>query len=74
MTHNYRDRLGGFIDWVEKMVSSKTVANYRKKVSDSETGFGPTRRRRNNRHGGHQKQKYRGLYWSHGNRRPACYR
>ncbi len=37
MTHNYRDRLGGFIDWVEKMVSSKNVANYRKKVSDSET-------------------------------------
>jgi ferredoxin len=37
MTHNYRDRLGGFIDWVEKMVSSKDVAKYRKKVSDSET-------------------------------------
>lgn len=37
MTHNYRDRLGGFIDWVEKMVESKDVSNYRKKVSDSET-------------------------------------
>jgi hypothetical protein len=29
--------MGGFIDWVEKMVSSKNVSNYRKKVSDSET-------------------------------------
>lgn len=37
MTHNYRDRLGGFIDWVEKVVSSKDVSSYRKKVSDSET-------------------------------------
>ena len=37
MTHNYRDRLGGFIDWVENMVSSKNISHYRKKVSDSET-------------------------------------
>lgn len=37
MTHNYRDRMGGFIDWVEKMVTSKDVPHYRKKVSDSET-------------------------------------
>ncbi len=37
MTHNYRDRLGGFQDWVERVVSSKDVKSYRKKVSDSET-------------------------------------
>jgi ferredoxin len=37
MTHNYRDRLGGFLDWVEKLVSSKDVRSYRKKVNDPET-------------------------------------
>jgi ferredoxin len=36
-THNYRDRLGGFADWVENIVSSKTVRDYRKKVADPET-------------------------------------
>lgn len=37
MTHNYRDRMGGFQNWVESMVSSRNVRSYRKKVSDSET-------------------------------------
>jgi ferredoxin len=37
MTHNYRDRMGGFMNWVENMVSSRCVRSYRKKVSDSET-------------------------------------
>jgi ferredoxin len=37
MTHNYRDRLGGFANWVEQLVSSRTVSEYRKKVSDPET-------------------------------------
>ena len=37
MTHNYRDRLGGFMNWVENIVSSKWVRSYRKKVSDPET-------------------------------------
>jgi len=37
ITHNYRDRLGGFSDWVEKIVGSKTVLSYRQKVSDPET-------------------------------------
>ncbi len=37
MTHNYRDRLGGFSDWVENIIKSKNVKQYRKKVSDSET-------------------------------------
>ena len=37
LTHNYRDRLGGFQDWVERVVGSRDVADYRRKVSDSET-------------------------------------
>jgi ferredoxin len=37
MTHNYRDRLGGFSDWVERIVESKTAFDYRRKVSDPET-------------------------------------
>ena len=37
MTHNYRDRMGGFMNWVENIVSSKCVRSYRKKVSDPET-------------------------------------
>lgn len=37
ITHNYRDRLGGFIDWTERLVSSPTVSEYRKKVRDAET-------------------------------------
>ncbi len=36
-THNYRERLGGFADWVETVVSSKTVKRYRRRVSDRET-------------------------------------
>ena len=37
MTHNYRDRMGGFSDWVENIVSSKDIRTYRKKVTDPET-------------------------------------
>ncbi len=37
MTHNYRDRLGGFSDWIENIIKSKSVKQYRQKVSDSET-------------------------------------
>jgi len=37
MTHNYRDRLGGFSDWVERVSNSKGAVAYRKKVSDPET-------------------------------------
>jgi len=36
-THNYRERLGGFADWVETMVGNSSVKRYRKKVSDAET-------------------------------------
>jgi Fe-S-cluster-containing hydrogenase component 2 len=37
LTHNYRDRLGGFQDWTEKVVVSRSAAEYRRKVSDQET-------------------------------------
>jgi len=47
-THNYREFLGGFGDWVEIVVESKNPLDYRRRVSDSETasvwqslGFGP---------------------------------
>ncbi len=37
MVHNYRDRMGGFSDWVENIVKSDNVKVYRQKVSDPET-------------------------------------
>lgn len=37
ISHNYRERLGGFLDWVEQVVESKNRADYRKRVEDSET-------------------------------------
>ena len=47
-THNYREFMGGFTDWVENVVDSKNPQQYREKVSDPETvslwqslGFGP---------------------------------
>ncbi len=47
-THNYREFLGGFGDWVEQVAESKDARDYRRRVSDSETaslwqslGFGP---------------------------------
>ena len=36
-THNYRERLGGFQDWIEQIAASKSANDYRKRVSDSET-------------------------------------
>jgi epoxyqueuosine reductase QueG len=36
-THNYRERLGGFVNWVETLVQAKSVGDYRARVSDSET-------------------------------------
>ncbi len=36
-THNYRERLGGFVNWVENVVESKTAGDYRTRVTDSET-------------------------------------
>lgn len=37
MTHNYRDFMGGFEDWVQNIVSSKTVKEYKKKVPSDES-------------------------------------
>jgi epoxyqueuosine reductase QueG len=36
-THNYRERLGGFQDWIEQVVDSKNRVDYRRRVSDKET-------------------------------------
>src|SRR3954469_12740386 len=36
-THNYRDFMGGFGDWVETIAGSKNALDYRKKVSGGET-------------------------------------
>jgi ferredoxin len=47
-THNYREFMGGFGDWVENIVESRDARDYRRRVSDRETvsvwqslGFGP---------------------------------
>ncbi len=47
-THNYREFMGGFADWVETIAGSRSSREYRGKVSDAETvsmwqslGFGP---------------------------------
>lgn len=37
IAHNYRDRIGGFSDWIDAVVASRSPAQYRKKVSDPET-------------------------------------
>src|SRR5437660_5352888 len=36
-THNYREFMGGFTDWVEQIADSKEALDYRKKVSDPES-------------------------------------
>jgi Fe-S-cluster-containing hydrogenase component 2 len=36
-THNYREFLGGFTDWVEKVADSKNALDYRKNVTDAES-------------------------------------
>jgi ferredoxin len=36
-THNYREFMGGFGDWVENIAESKTAKQYREKVNDAET-------------------------------------
>jgi Fe-S-cluster-containing hydrogenase component 2 len=46
--HNYREFMGGFADWVDQVVESRSRADYRKRVTAAETvslwqslGFGP---------------------------------
>lgn len=36
-THNYREFMGGFTDWVEQVVESKDAADYRSKVLPAES-------------------------------------
>ncbi|MFO0952873.1 MAG: SCP2 sterol-binding domain-containing protein [Isosphaeraceae bacterium] len=36
-THNYREFMGGFTDWVEQVVESKDALDYRGRVSDGES-------------------------------------
>lgn len=36
-THNYREKLGGFLNWIEQIADSRSASDYRSKVSDSET-------------------------------------
>lgn len=36
-SHNYRERLGGFLNWVEQIVESKDTKDYRRRVHDSES-------------------------------------
>ena len=47
-THNYREFMGGFTDWVEQVAESKNALDYRRRVSDPESAsmwqslsFGP---------------------------------
>jgi len=37
LVHTYRDRLGGFLNWVEEIVTSTNMVEYREKRNDSET-------------------------------------
>jgi len=36
-THNYREFMGGFTDWVEQVADSKDARDYRHRVSDAES-------------------------------------
>src|SRR6187401_405494 len=37
LTHNYREFMGGFTDWVEQVADSKDARDYRRRVSDPES-------------------------------------
>jgi Fe-S-cluster-containing hydrogenase component 2 len=36
-THNYREFLGGFSDWVEQVADSRDALDYRRRINESET-------------------------------------
>ncbi len=47
-THNYKEFMGGFTNWVEQVAESRDALDYRRRVTDAETasiwqslGFGP---------------------------------
>src|SRR5262245_66220247 len=35
-THNYREFLGGFADWVEQIADARDALDYRRRISDTE--------------------------------------
>ncbi len=35
--HSYRDKYGGFVDWIENIIKSRSIRDYRRKHSDAET-------------------------------------
>jgi ferredoxin-NADP reductase/Fe-S-cluster-containing hydrogenase component 2 len=37
ITHNYREFLGGFSDWIEQVADARDAADYRRRISDPET-------------------------------------
>jgi Fe-S-cluster-containing hydrogenase component 2 len=37
LTHNYREFMGGFNDWVEQVVDSRSVLDYRGRINDADT-------------------------------------
>jgi ferredoxin len=37
MTHNYREKVGGFVEWVHTLADSRNRQDYRRRVSDAET-------------------------------------
>lgn len=48
-THNYREFMGGFNDWIEQIVDSKNISDYRSRIDQAETSsfwqslsFGPS--------------------------------
>src|SRR5262249_55206613 len=36
-THNYREFMGGFSDWVEQIADARDAIDYRRRISDTET-------------------------------------
>ena len=36
-THNYREFMGGFTDWVEQVADARDAVDYRRRISDSES-------------------------------------
>src|SRR5215475_9081384 len=36
-THNYREFLGGFADWIEQVADARNAIDYRRRISDTET-------------------------------------
>ena len=36
-THNYREFLGGFTDWIEQVADARDALDYRRRISESET-------------------------------------